>query len=431
MNLELKIPVFLCVTAVFSSIFLSTGIIRCSASKFQKLDVALKGYDKRERPLEDISPVEVKVQIALSALGPINTKTFTFEADIFLRESWNDPRINIQNESTIALTGINPSLFLWVPDLHIINADHTQIQRMITESMCTWISPNGSVFLSTSIKGSFTCSMDLHLYPMDTQICSLELESYAFNDQDLNLVWEKLPVEYDQKSIKVSGFTVRKVYADVYNHSYTDLNMVSRRLKMSFHMDRTFSYYFYRTYVPSFFLVLLSWGTFHIPVTAYPARITLIMTNFLASTFILQHASSEYTKVAYTTAIEVYLLVNICFIMTTMLEYMIVLRIPPDIDILWSKVSSGEESIKKYNIEMEKSSHCNENMTEDEEVDPGSFVSDKRTQDKVKSSKDKNAKDVPTLHNIDRVSRLMIPIAYIIFNIVYFAYFLSKGKISL
>ena len=35
-----------------------------------------------------------------------------------------------------------------------------------------------------------------------------------------------------------------------------------------------------------------------------------------------------YTKVPYTTAIEVYLLVNITFILATMIEYIAVLKIP-------------------------------------------------------------------------------------------------------
>ena len=153
-----------------------------------------------------------------------------------------------------------------------------------------------------------------------------------------------------------------------------------------------------------------------------------MMTNFLASTFILQHASSEYTKVEYTTAIEIYLLVNIFFIMITMLEYMIVLRSHPDICFSWSKVSSKDENISERNIEVEKDTYYNDVTIEGDENQD--VACDKSCQVKVKPSRKKDTRKVPDLHNIDRVSRVLIPAVYTIFNITYFSYFLPKGKID-
>ena len=99
-------------------------------------------------------------------------------------------------------------------------------------------------------------------------------------------------------------------------------------LQINIHVQRTVSYYIFRSYVPSSFLVVMTWGTFWLPQTTYPARVGIIVTNFLASAFILQGASAMYTKVPYTTAIEVFLLVNITFILAVMLEYIAVIQIP-------------------------------------------------------------------------------------------------------
>ena len=97
-------------------------------------------------------------------------------------------------------------------------------------------------------------------------------------------------------------------------------------LYIHLHVKRTVSYYIFRSYVPSSFLVVMTWGTFWLPPTTYPARVGVVVTNFLASAFILQGASAMYTKVPYTTAIEVYLLVNITFILAVMLEYIAVIQ---------------------------------------------------------------------------------------------------------
>ena len=422
---SLKVSPTMCATILFASIHLSISIYKSSASELKELDTVLKNYDKRVRPLRNTAPVEVKVQIALEALGPIDTKAFTFEVDFYLREFWTDPRIDIQNDSVIVLNG-NPNLFLWVPDLFILNADDTKIHKMVTDPISTIIYKGGRIFISSATHVSFACSMDLHMFPMDSQICSLELESYAHDYQNLKLGWKDKPLDYDKKSIKVPGFTVINITTDSCNYTYAT-NYLYSRLRMSFHIDRTFSYYFYRTYLPSIALVILSWGSFQIPATAYPARITLILTNFLASTVILQHACSEYTKVEYTTAIEIFLLVNICFIMITMLEYMIVLHLHPDIKMPWSKIIGKKENEKKCNIEMAKSSHCNINVFEDGEYSDFALRG-KNSLAEVKTSKEKDKSKAQKLHNIDRASRLIIPTAYIVFNITYFAYFLPKGK---
>ena len=236
----------------------------------------------------------------ISALGPVITKTLSLETQFYLRMWWRDPRIKV-TKGSITFNG-NPKLFIWALDLYIFNSQGTDVSELLTDTMRTKISSDGSIYISAAMKALCSCNMELQKYPMDNQTCSMQFESYAFNYLDLNLKWHEQPLNYDEKSIKVNGFTVSNITTDEFNMTYS-VGDIFPNLKVSFHMARTFSYYVYRSYVPSFLLVMLSWGTFQIPAKAYPARVTLIITNFLANAFILQHASSEYTKVPYTTAI--------------------------------------------------------------------------------------------------------------------------------
>lgn len=73
----------------------------------------------------------------------------------------------------------------------------------------------------------------------------------------------------------------------------------------------------------------MTWATFWIPPTSYPARISIIVTNLLSSAFVLQGAGSQITKVPYATALEVYLLANMLFIMLVMVEYVLVIHTSP------------------------------------------------------------------------------------------------------
>ena len=416
-HLQESMTLFLTLSLIQAFPFLVNDSYSVKAYQLEGLDEVLKHYDKGERP--NISPIHLKMQVELFALGPVSTKTFTMDTNFFLREWWTDPRINLKNRSFIKRFG-NPNSFLWVPDIYIYNGRNTDINRMLQDTAFTKIAFDGRIYLSAGIKASSTCNMNLRMFPMDSQICSIIFGSYSLSAEELDLVWHEKPIVYDDKSMKVLGFTINDITADTYHETY--INGAYTILKLNFHMDRTFSYYLFRTYIPSVILVVLTWGTFLIPPTAYPARVTLIMSSFLANAFILQSASSEYAKVEYTTAIELFLQVNITFIMITMLEYIIVIRTHPEVTFPWRRSSKGNKDsvkMKRMGIENESSTECNANNVEHSDIRSVS----KSVQDYENLEKS-NASTVPNLHNIDRVSRILIPVMYTLFNIVYFAYFL-------
>lgn len=73
--------------------------------------------------------------------------------------------------------------------------------------------------------------------------------------------------------------------------------------------------------------MIFNFGSYWIPATAVPARVTLIVTTFLASTFILQSVSGETVKVSYTTPLQLFMLVSVVLIVVAIVEYMVVLFI--------------------------------------------------------------------------------------------------------
>ena len=79
--------------------------------------------------------------------------------------------------------------------------------------------------------------------------------------------------------------------------------------------------------MPSVFLVVLTWATFWIPADAVPARVTLIVTNFLSTVFVIQQELGKIIRVDYTTAMQLLLMANLIFVSLAMVEYLIVLNI--------------------------------------------------------------------------------------------------------
>ena len=98
------------------------------------------------------------------------------------------------------------------------------------------------------------------------------------------------------------------------------------KLRAILKLKRSFPYFLYHVYIPGVLLVILSFTTFFIPPTAVPARVTLIVTNFLSTMFIFGSTSSLIPKEPYITAMEIYSLINIVFIILVMVEYILVLK---------------------------------------------------------------------------------------------------------
>ena len=98
------------------------------------------------------------------------------------------------------------------------------------------------------------------------------------------------------------------------------------KLRAILRLKRSFPYYLYHVYIPGSMLVMLSFTTFFIPPSAVPARVTLIVTNFLSTMFIFGSTASLIPKKPYITAMEIYSLINIVFIILVMVEYIVVLK---------------------------------------------------------------------------------------------------------
>ena len=80
----------------------------------------------------------------------------------------------------------------------------------------------------------------------------------------------------------------------------------------------------FQVYFPSAALVLLSFTSFWVPPTVVPARVALIVTNFLASCVILRGLGAELPKTVSMTSIEKYVIVNLAFIALVCVEFLLV-----------------------------------------------------------------------------------------------------------
>ena len=94
---------------------------------------------------------------------------------------------------------------------------------------------------------------------------------------------------------------------------------------LQFTLQRSLTYFLFQAFAPSILLMVLNLSSYYVPAAAAPARVTLIVTSFLTSTFILKAATERTVKLSFMNPMQLFLTVNIMFIVASMVQYIIVL----------------------------------------------------------------------------------------------------------
>lgn len=152
-------------------------------------------YDKRLRPHYGEGPVDVGITVHVSSISAVSEVDMDFTLDIYLRQTWYDPRLAFGKldtgfERIKSLTvGIEYLDKLWKPDTFFPNEKKSFFHTSTTHNSFLRIDPEGKVYISQRLTVTATCPMQLRLFPMDSQMCKLEIESYGYADNDIDLFW--------------------------------------------------------------------------------------------------------------------------------------------------------------------------------------------------------------------------------------------------
>jgi len=95
-------------------------------------------------------------------------------------------------------------------------------------------------------------------------------------------------------------------------------------LEIRFELEREIGYYVIQVYVPSVLIVILSWVSFWINAESSPARVTIGLLTVLTTVTMSNGARASLPRVSYIKAIDVWMIVCLTFVFTSLIEYAIV-----------------------------------------------------------------------------------------------------------
>ncbi|XP_075230941.1 glycine receptor subunit alpha-2-like [Lycorma delicatula] len=327
-----------------------------------------------------------------------------YEVDLYLRQKWQDERLK-HADITEVLDLNDPNLVkaIWKPEVYFPNAKHAEFQFVTVPNVLIRINPDGEILYMLRLKLTFSCMMDLSKFPLDNQICTMEVASFSKTIEELRLEWKTMNPVIMGKGLRMPQFEIVDIKAADCQESFQIGNYSC--LVAEFYLSRSVGFHLVQSYLPTILIVVISWVSFWMDVDSVPGRTTLGVTTLLAVSSQSSGIQSGLPQVSYVKAIDVWMGTCTAFVFCALLEFTFV-------NYMWRKLAPETtrqgKSESRSNGKDILSNAIALNLVKKGTVMPGQL-----------------SKNMVRARKIDEYSRLFFPLAFALFNVLYWTYYLK------
>ncbi|XP_006563760.1 glycine receptor subunit alpha-2 isoform X3 [Apis mellifera] len=435
--------------------------------------------------INSINPINVYTKAYIYTIKSNMAKTLVqFDVHMMLQFRYLDARLKFSNIAPY-LNQIYGGQFvrdlIWTPTVYVSNEPSSAITGNNVKDVLVSIDPSGMVRLNTRLQATLNCGLRLEKFPFDVQECPLIFESWTHNVLDMVLYWDQEPIiladelhltEYKlvEKWVNSSEifYTTSQQY---YGHFAGNFSSIS----ITFKLAREMGFFMMDYYIPSILIVVISWVSFWLHMDASPPRIVLGTNTILTFMTLASKVENSLPKVSYIKASEIWFLGCTIFLFAAMVEFAFVNTIyRRKKTVPLKKVNSkyilkstltpklARKQFQKNTTGLERSrswSSLDNTNTNDQDYSSQNYLTvhsfpstlnipsvkiDEDQKCSIESITSVNSTSSPKpfprratlaqLHNfttmtpqeiaqwIDRRSRIVFPVAFIIFNILYWSF---------
>ncbi|XP_068232437.1 gamma-aminobutyric acid receptor subunit beta isoform X3 [Palaemon carinicauda] len=417
------------------------------------LDSLQTGYDKRIRPNYGGSHVDVGITMHILSISSLSEVQMDFTLDFYFRQHWTDPRLSFPDRGGLDELTVGSEYLqkIWVPDTFFANEKKSYFHMATTSNEMLRITNQGKVLRSIRLTITASCPMNLQYFPMDRQLCIIEIESFGYSMDHIRLSWhagdKSVVIESDVSlpQFRVLGYNRRTITVSTSTGNYS-------RLLCEIMFVRSMGYYLIQIYIPSSLIVVISWVSFWLNRSATPARVSLGVTTVLTMTTLMSSTNAALPKISYVKSIDVYL--GTCFVMVfaSLLEYAAVGYMGKRIQMRKNRIMAlqklAESKLKAATLDHSHTSQDHPDHTPKTTVryklhDPKAHSKGGTLENTINGRADEEA--CPGLANllphkdlnkglnklygcspsdIDKYSRIVFPVCFVCFNLMYWIIYL-------
>ncbi|CAF1250092.1 unnamed protein product [Adineta steineri] len=272
----------------------------------------------------------VTMTIHINTISAINEVNMDYNTDLIFRQSWYDPRLNYSGtdwatkspEITLHYSLIDR---IWVPDSFFRNAKEGKRSDITVPNRLIRIHRDGKVLYSQRLLLKLDCQMKLQKFPLDNQTCVVNIGSYAFSTNDLAFYWDEsqnISAIRVNEDLEMPDFVLSNHEAKYCNR--TTATGVFACIEVHLRLQRNLNLYIQQLYLPSTLIVTISFIGFWVDYKSHPARTLLSLLSIVTISTQSSGIRSQLPRVSYIKAIDVWMSACLVFVFAGLLEYALV-----------------------------------------------------------------------------------------------------------
>ncbi|XP_042890749.1 glutamate-gated chloride channel alpha-like [Penaeus japonicus] len=380
-------------------------MLACAAGQLNLLPT---NYLKHVRPKPpDGGAVKVGVSWHLGRIHEVDLNAMTMKISVRPSVTWLDPRLNYTGEdhtddhAHLLPLSLDFLEHTWKPDLFFLDTREIRKFDMIDEVAGLWLLKNLTVYLSFLVMVTIDCPMHFRAYPFDVQNCSMSMTSYEYNEEEVSLSWLPEGVTYShQLTDQLPGYDLRLLPGVVTNHRWCHdcILRPASAVQSNIVLSRRYSAHLLNVYVPSALFVVVAWASFFWPPESVPGRTVLVVTSLLTVVSMYAAVRSSSPNTDYVKAIDIWFFVCILLNVLVLLQFATVITI-----------RRCQEEAKRVAVVP---------VTAYKAEAPRQVVTDLSRVRQLQRWE----------YNFEVASKIVFPVIFAIFNLVYWAHFLSQQE---
>uniref|UniRef100_A0A672V4M4 Gamma-aminobutyric acid type A receptor subunit alpha6 n=1 Tax=Strigops habroptila TaxID=2489341 RepID=A0A672V4M4_STRHB len=372
-----------------------------------------------------------------------------YTMDVFFRQTWTDERLKFSGPTEILRLNNLMVSKIWTPDTFFRNGKKSIAHNMTTPNKLFRIMQNGTILYTMRLTINADCPMRLVNFPMDGHACPLKFGSYAYPKSEIIYTWKKGPLH----SVEVPQESSSLLQYDLIGQTVSSETIKSNTGEYSlqllyFHLQRKIGYYLIQTYIPCIMTVVLSQVVFWINKESVPARTVAGITTVLTMTTLSISARHSLPKVSYATAMDWFIAVCFAFVFSALIEFAAVnyftnlqtqraMRKAARAAALAAALSAAtvpaeDEIVSHSDSNCNLKKRVNSIMSQADQSPEASIISNSASQYQPASVPPPVPPPPPIggTSKIDQYSRILFPVAFAGFNLVYWVVYLSKDTME-
>uniref|UniRef100_A0A673B0F2 Gamma-aminobutyric acid type A receptor alpha2 subunit a n=1 Tax=Sphaeramia orbicularis TaxID=375764 RepID=A0A673B0F2_9TELE len=195
---------------------------------------------------------------------------------------------------------------IWTPDTFFHNGKKSVAHNMTMPNKLLRIMEDGTLLYTMRLTVQAECPMHLEDFPMDSHSCPLKFGSCKFCfDSKVTYIWSRnasqsVDVAADGSRLNQYDLVGQTVGQETIKSSTGEYTVMTAH----FHLKRKIGYFVIQTYLPCIMTVILSQVSFWLNRESVPARTVFGVTTVLTMTTLSISARNSIPKVAYATAMD-------------------------------------------------------------------------------------------------------------------------------